>query len=642
MRVEDALTRVTTGLPGGGEVRAGQLAMARRVAEALTAERHLVVQAGTGTGKSLAYLVPLILHGRPAVVATATKALQDQLAGKDLPFLQERLGRNFDFAVLKGRSNYLCRQRLRELARSGDGTSPSAEQLGLDEAEPAADGSAPAPGGLAEEVLRLVAWSERTTTGDRAELDFEPRPAAWSAVSVTSVECPGRTRCPAGDECFAEAARDAAALANVTVVNTHLYATHIALGSALLPEHDVVVFDEAHELEDVASSSLGFEVSGGRFRHLSRITRSLLARDQATLAEDIDGAGIRIEAAIADLTGKRLPPGLGEDVAAAVSLAAERTSRLTSAVRDRADDDPARQRALQALGHMAADLAKVADLGDSDVAWVEGPAHAPVLKVAPIDVGHILNEKLWGHVTAVVTSATIPPGYATRIGLPDHDAADVGSPFPYESQALLYCARHMPDPRQPAYGEALTEELLALMTAAGGRTLGLFTSWRAMRAAADELGPRMPWTLLTQSDLPKPALLERFTTDEQSCLFATMGFWQGVDVPGPALSLVVIDRIPFPRPDEPLLQARRDRAGRAAFRVIDLPRAATLLAQGAGRLIRNSQDRGVVAVLDPRLATASYRWELVRALPPMARTRHRHEAEAFLTALWTTGADVAQ
>jgi ATP-dependent DNA helicase DinG len=268
--------------------------------------------------------------------------------------------------------------------------------------------------------------------------------------------------------------------------------------------------------------------------------------------------------------------------------------------------------------------------------WVEGLAGTPVVRVAPIDVGDALATHLWAEhdgetVTAVLTSATIPGGLGARLGLEDgsYDELDVGSPFDFEDHALLYCAAHLPDPRSPEYEAAMHDELVALLEAAGGRTLALFTSWRAMHAAAAYATDRVQYRVLRQDDLPKPALLRAFTDDETSCLFATMGFWQGVDVPGTALSQVIIDRLPFARPDEPLLQARRQRAGPNAFRLIDLPRAATMLAQGAGRLIRSHSDRGVVAVLDSRLAKAGYRWDLVNALPPMRRTRDREDVVAF-------------
>ncbi|MDQ1437667.1 MAG: ATP-dependent helicase DinG [Acidimicrobiaceae bacterium] len=619
--VETALRRVTAALPGGGEARDGQARMADAVAAAIEGGRHLVVQAGTGTGKSLAYLVPAILSGRRIVVATATKALQDQLADKDLPFLQAQLGAEhaFEFAVLKGRSNYLCRQRMREVAGGDD-------QLELDDDV----------GPLGREIARLIEFGADCVSGDRAELSFEPRPKAWSSVSVSAMECPGAAKCPSGAECFAEAARQKAAVADVIVVNTHLYATHLASGGFVLPDHDVVVFDEAHQLEDVAASGLGIELTAGRLRTLARLARPLLGKDP-TAADELEGAAALLEAALEPWRGKRLPADLGEHVGAVAALTAERSRRLVSAVRTADGDEARKARVMQAGGHLVGDLAMVAEISDGDVAWVEGQAHAPALKVAPVDVSAVLAARLWGERTAILTSATIPPNLIARLGLPpdETDQLDVGSPFPYADHGVLYCAAHLPDPRSPAYEAAMHDELEALVQAAGGRTLALFTSWRAMNAAADALRPRLPFDLLTQSDLPKPALLRAFIDDERACLFATMGFWQGVDVPGRSLSLVVLDRLPFPRPDEPLMQARRDKAGAAAFRLIDLPRAATLLAQGAGRLIRSATDRGVVAVLDPRLASKSYRWDLVRALPPMRRTRHRAEVEAFLADVLT-------
>ena len=617
------LGKVVAALPGGGEARPGQQEMALAVASAIESQRHLIVQAGTGTGKSVGYLVPALLSGRKVVVATATKALQDQLAAKDLPFLQQHLGAPFEFAVVKGRSNYFCRQRGREVAGGGD-------QLDLDGVDADDLGT-----GFSAQVMRLLQWGAESETGDRSELEFEPSPKAWAQVSVNAMECPGAARCPSGDACFAEFARERAEMADVVVANTHLYGTHLASGGHVLPDHDVVVFDEAHELEDVASSSLGLELGAGRFRALARNARGLLAPDEVSLADELEAMGDRWEVALDPWRNKRLPAVFGDDLEAVLVLAAERANKLVSAIRKSEKDEARKGRALQAGGHLAGDLAFIADLPSTYVSWVEGPPHAPVFKCSPVEVGPLLSEKLWGGVTAVLTSATIPPLLPARIGI-EPDAVtelDVGSPFDYPANALLYCALSLPDPRNPAYEAAMHDELEALMRAAGGRTLALFTSWRAMTAAAEALSPRVPWRVLTQSDLPKPALIKAFTDDHTSCLFATMGFWQGVDVPGESLSLVTIDKIPFPRPDEPLLQARRERAGAAAFRVIDLPRAATLLAQGTGRLIRSAADRGVVAILDPRLGKAGYRWDLVRALPPMKRTRERSEVEAFLAPL---------
>ncbi len=625
------LDHVTAALPGGGDHRPGQHRMAEAVEEAIRQRHHLVVQAGTGTGKSLAYLVPALLAGARVVVATATKALQDQLATRDLPFLQQHLPVPVEFAVLKGRSNYLCRQRALEVAGGGD-------QLDLSGSSEPPGGDGAELGAFGREVRRLLEWAVTATVGDRADLPFEPRARAWAMVSVGATECPGSARCPSGDACFAEAARERAAMADVVIVNTHLYATHLAAGRSVLPPHDLVIFDEAHELEDVASSSLGLELAAGRFAAVARTARPLVP--DAGVLTSAEDAGARLSGAMAAFAGRRLGRPLEDDLASAVGLCRERVSRLAAALRTAQGDDPRRARAQQAASHLQSDLDQVLSLPSTHVAWVEGPAGAPVLKVAPIEVGPLLASLLWTSEdapTAVFTSATIPPRLGERLGLPEGSwrDLDVGSPFDYRAQALLYCAAHLPDPRSAGYEAQLHAELEALIRAAGGRTLALFTSWRAMEAAAGALRPRLPWPLLTQSDLPKPALLARFSEDERSCLFATMGFWQGVDVPGPALSLVTIDRIPFPRPDEPLLQARRDRLGRHAFGLVDLPRAATLLAQGAGRLIRSGTDRGVVAVLDQRLATAGYRWDLVRAMPPMQRTRHRDDVVRFLAGLRT-------
>ena len=637
-----ALERATGAL-AGREERPSQRAMAEAVAAAIRGRRHLIVQAGTGTGKSLAYLVPALALGTRAVVATATKALQDQLATRDLPMLAGSLGVPFEFAVLKGRSNYVCRQRVEEISGSGD-------QLLLD---PDASGPASAApdsglGPLGREVRRLVLWAENDTdTGDRAELPFEPKDAAWAQVSVAARDCPGANRCPSGSRCFAEKARERAGMADVVVVNTHLYSTALALGADLLPPHDVVIFDEAHELEDIASSAFGFEVTAGRFAALGRMSRALI--DDPAAAVAVEDAATVFSGIIKPHLGRPLPRPAERDFSDALAMLRERLSRLGGelrrAARSAGDDAPSgaedrgrHLRAQQALGHLQKDLDYVAGLSGDDVAWVEGPDHAPVLRVAPLDVGAALSARIWSVAegpTAVMTSATIPPRLGERLGLAGgtYDQLDVGSPYAYDEQALLYCPLHLPDPRRPEFEAAMHDELVALIEAAEGRTMALFTSWRAMRAAADAVRKRIGWPVLTQADLPKPALVARFAGEEHSCLFATMGFWQGVDVPGPALSLVTIDRLPFPRPDDPLLQARRNRLGAGAFEAIDIPRAAALLAQGTGRLIRSATDRGVVAVFDTRLGKARYRWSLINALPPMRRTRHRADVIEFLAPL---------
>jgi ATP-dependent DNA helicase DinG len=659
--VVPVLGSVTSALPGGGEDRPGQRAMAEAVGNAIDTQRHLVVGAGTGTGKSLAYLVPAVLSGRSVVVATATRALQDQLAMKDLPLVTEalRARRTVRFAVLKGRSNYLCRQRAAEVG--------GAEQEGLTGMALFEDDGSGTPatapetvdlGRLGGQLRRLIAWADTSETGDRAELEFEPNPRAWGALSVSARECPGAFRCPSGTVCFAEKARERAAAADVVVVNTHLYATHVASDGAVLPEHDVVVLDEAHAVEDVMTEALSVEITAGRLRAVALGARGLVGSDGAPVADGVAEVADRLDSVLGPLAGRRVltdvdassPSAETHELAAVLDLARGRLDALASALRragaetagspeGTADDDTARRnRILLAVGHIGEEVSSIVALGNEQVAWVEasGPTgRTPTLRAAPIEVGPLLAARLWPNVTAVLTSATIPPGLAPRLGLPAHstDHLDVGSPFPFESCALLYCAKHLPDPRRPEARTALHAELGSLITAAGGRTLALFTSWRAMHDAADALRPVLPYQVLAQGDRPKAKLLDTFSSDHAACLFATMSFWQGVDVPGPTLSLVTLDRLPFSRPDDPLLQARRDRAGEAAFRVVDLPRAATLLAQGTGRLIRSSTDRGVVAVLDSRLATAGYRQTLLSALPPMRRTTNHDEVVSFLEAI---------
>jgi ATP-dependent DNA helicase DinG len=456
-------------------------------------------------------------------------------------------------------------------------------------------------------------------------------------VSVGSEECPGAERCPMGEPCFAERARWRASAADVIVVNTHLYGLDVGSDGAILPEHDVVVFDEAHVVEDVMSDTVGIQLAPGRFVTLAGVVRRIID-DPALLAGVIDLAD-QLRDAIGPFAGQRLPVPYPDSVQDALAEARLRLDRVLAALT--AVDSPledARQRKLRAQLMTGGAIAQL-DFALADhegyVDFVSGSPELPRLEIAPLDVGPILAERVWGERTAVLTSATIPTSLPGRVGLPPErvDVADVGSPFDYAQQALLYCALHVPDPRADGYRDAVHDELVALITAAGGRTLALFTSWKAMDLAAAAVRERLDVPILTQRDLPKPALVARFARDEATCVFATAGFFHGVDVPGRTLSLVVVDRLPFPRPDDPLLSARRELLGSSAFSQIDLPRAAMLLAQAAGRLIRNSTDRGVVAVLDRRLGTARYRWDIVRALPPMRRTRDRTDVEEFLRAI---------
>ncbi|MEZ5380805.1 MAG: ATP-dependent DNA helicase [Microthrixaceae bacterium] len=681
-----ALSTVTGSLAGGGEDRPGQVTMAKAVAEAIEEERHLVVQAGTGTGKSLAYLVPAVLSGKRTVVATATKALQDQLAEVDLPFLAQALDRKVRFAVLKGRSNYACLQRVDEV-------NEELLQGSLELDDGADDPQA--------ELADLVEWASTTDVGDKAELERDPSVAAWSAVSVGPRECPGASNCSRGEDCFAEAARVRAAAADVVVVNTHLWGLNLAADGMVLPPHDVAILDEAHTTEEVISSVCGTEITAGRFASVARNVAAIVA-DPALVAQ-LDAAGRGLSDDLEGHRGERLDD-LDDALMLALSQAQAQVSSAMDAVRkvpseSSVDVATRKARALTAATALADDLTQMIDPSADQVRFVNDDPGPPRLRLAPLAVADTLDRLLWnpdptvrehrdrpgddrippgnansfdpanpanpadpGHPddpadpafdgafgggfgddtdddwpptpkTVILTSATIPSGMPKVLGMPGAatEVLDVGSPFDYQHQALLYCATSLPDVRDDGYAEAMRTELDRLIRAAGGRTLALFTSHRAMTAAHDELAKGLPFPVLRQGEHSKAVLVRRFTEDEPTCLFATMGYWQGIDVPGPTLSLVTIDRLPFARPDDPLLDARRERAGAAAFKTIDVPRAAMLLAQGTGRLIRSSNDRGVVVVFDRRLATArSYRWDLISALPPMRRTKDRAEVIGYL------------
>jgi len=586
--------------------------MAEAISHAIENKRHLIVQAGTGTGKTLGYLVPAINSGKRVVVSTYTKALQDQLAKHDLPLLASALepiiGRSIDWAVLKGRNNYLCAQRISEIRE------PKHHKLDLNEFSPQ----------VQSDIDKLVKWSEDTSTGDAGDLTWTPRDMAWKQVSIGSDECPGASRCPSGDVCFAERARDFASVADVVVVNTHIYGLDVATDGALLPEHDVVIFDEAHQLEDVMSSSVSMSISPGSINHVNSALRAIV-RDDA-MSGSLQQIGNEFGGLIAQHLDKRIPLPLPDDIQDVLNRLRLKLDEAIAGLRAvNTSDESAKQRILRGQT-LSTRLVEVIDgsltAGSRTVAFVSGSKDRPTLELAPLNVGPSLREGIWSKRTAILASATIPLALPARIGLTDDeiDSIDVGSPFDYENSAVLYCAKHLPAPNDPRRDEAVLDEIEHLINAANGRTLALFTTYRAMHQAADEMARRLEFKIWRQDDLPKMALVDAFAQEESSCLFATAGFFQGVDVPGQTLSLVLIDKIPFPRPDDPLLSARRDEVGRSAFNEIDIPLAATQLAQAAGRLIRSRKDFGVVAILDPRLATKGYGKQLVSTLPPMKRT----------------------
>jgi len=607
--------------------------MARAVAEAIEAGTHLVCEAGPGTGKSFGYLVPAILSGKKVIVATATKSLQDQLATKDLPFLAVSLGVDFTWAVVKGRQNYLCKSKLAERLEAEGVFSRQFTLEGLSYDIP--------------EELRLIAeWADVHPTGDRDDLPDQLPEGLWESVSVVGMECPGRDDCPHGAECFAMAALDAAADADLVVVNHHLYGNDLALGGGVvLPDHDVLIVDEAHRLEDTMASALGIELAEGRFWQVQRSAGTYL-RGQGVVSADevlrpLSEGTRRVQQTLERADGGRITaPG---DIGAAFSSVSSSLGDVTRAIRSSEPTSPgalgARARVLRLSGHLSGDVAMAVDPPDGYVSWIDQEASKVSYRIAPVEVGPLLAELLLAKLPVVLTSATLSIAgslepYARRLGFGDagsYRALRVASPFNFRSQGLVYAAARLPEPRSPEYQDRAIAEIEALVMASEGRALILTTSYRMLNTIKDRLD--VPFTLLTQGDLPKRRLVEQFEEDETSVLLATMGFWEGLDIPGRALELVIIDKLPFPRPDEPLWQARREAAeaaGKSAFVSVDLPRAAMLLAQGAGRLIRTTEDRGVVAILDSRLYKRRYGRTLLQTLPPMPKTTSRAAAEAFL------------
>jgi len=646
----------------GGAERGGQIEMAEAVAHAFDSGEHLAVQAGTGTGKSLAYMVPAIAHSladnRPVVVSTATIALQRQLVDRDLPRLADALTatlpRRPEFALLKGRGNYLCLNKIHNGSTGGPAEPDDAPQEELF--------SPIAAGALGRDVQRLVEWSSSTETGDRDELAPGVPDRSWSQVSVSARECIGMSRCPFGTDCFAERARDRASHADVVVTNHALLAID-AIGEAnVLPEHDLLIVDEAHELVDrvtgVATAELSATSLGIAQRRAARIV-------EPELAQRLEEAAATFSSAILEARPGRIDV-LDQQMGTYLTVLRDAAGRARSAI-DSTPNDPkaaaARAEAVTSLDDVNETAARIlssfvpAIPDRSDVVWVEhtedgrGGARA-VLRVAPLSVAGLLRGSLFRRSTAVLTSATLTIGgsfdaMASAWGLDRSDAEsdaeaawrglDVGSPFDHAKSGILYVAAHLPPPGRDGTGSAeQLDEIASLIAAADGRTLGLFSSMRAAKAAAEIMRERLETPVLCQGDDNTSALVQRFADDERTSLFGTLSLWQGVDVPGPSLSLVLIDRIPFPRPDDPLLTARQRAVaarGGNGFMAVAASHAALLLAQGTGRLLRRIDDRGVVAVLDSRMATARYSGFLRASLPPFWTTTDGASVRAALQRL---------
>jgi len=604
----------------GFEERPQQAELAAAVADALQTGRHLLAEAGTGTGKSLGYLLPALDSGRRVVVSTATKALQEQLLTKDVPLAAAALGRDVRVAVLKGRQNYLCRKSLQAFELLGGALFPRIEDAAAFEA--------------------MRPWIDSTATGDRAELDVEPSESLWSELAVGSERCLGR-RCPLAGVCFSEAARARAAEADLVIANHALYFADLGVrelsdGLGVLPEHDAVVFDEAHRLEDAAASWLGGRVSVGQLarlaRDVDRACRESAVAAPARALDRVDGAARRLLAEVAPPSGRRRLRALPERAADAL---VERLTELAEALAGRGDElDALAKRSLAA----AADLERCRDLDDvTRVAWAEPDAVA----WAPVDVAAELRERLWdAGPTAILVSATLGAagdfGFVrNRLGLTDADEVAVDSPFDFGSQVLLYLPRGLPDPRSPAAPARVADEIAALCRVSRGRALVLTSSYRALAEIAARLRGTIPYEVLVQGEAPRERLLERFRDEVSSVLVATATFWQGVDVPGESLSLLAIDKLPFAAPGDPLVEARCERIAEQGgdwFSDYALPNAVLQLRQGFGRLIRTHADRGVVAILDPRLAARAYGRVFLRSLPACPAVAERAAVAEFFSA----------
>jgi len=647
--VSQLLATAVTAL--GGTQRHGQLDMANAVAHAFESGEHLAVQAGTGTGKSLAYLVPAIQRAvadnSPVVVSTATIALQRQLVNRDLPQLVDALAdalpRTPRFALLKGRQNYLCLNKIH------NGSAADAPDEPQELFRPQVTGT------LGREVQRLSEWASSTESGDRDDLTPGVADRSWGQVSVSARECLGAARCPFGTDCFAERARAKAGVADVVVTNHALLAINAVADSPVLPEHRLLVVDEAHDLVDRVTAVATGELTATTLGIASRRIAPLVEPELMARWERMSGSFITL---IQNASAGRMDH-LDDEFA--TQLTALRDA--ATAARSTINTSPTDPKAAAARSEAVAGLAEIADTATrilssfgpaiadrTDVVWLDHEDNRgstrTVLRVAPLSVAGLLRTRLFADATAVLTSATLTVGgsfeaMATAWGLADGETPwrglDVGSPFQHAKSGILYVAAQLPPPGRDGAGtaEQLTE-IAELITAAGGRTLGLFSSMRAARAAADAMADRLSTPVLCQGDDSTATLVEQFTADPATSLFGTLSLWQGVDVPGPSLSLVIIDRIPFPRPDDPLLSARQRAvaaAGGNGFMAVAASHAALLLAQGAGRLLRGIDDRGVVAVLDSRMATARYGSYLRASLPPFWATTDAVAVRAALERL---------
>jgi ATP-dependent DNA helicase DinG len=629
-----------------GSPREGQIEMAEAVANALSDRHHLLVQAGTGTGKSLAYLVPALVHGKRVLVATATLALQRQLVERDLPrvkdALEKELGRTISFAVYKGVGNYLCLQKM----NADDGTADSELLVEIS--------------GLEKDARRLREWAQKPgISGDRDDApDVDRR--VWLANSTSGRECVGADECRFGSECFAVNAKAKAQTADIVVTNHTLLAIEIVDSHPILPERDAIILDEAHEFMDRTTQAVTEELTSGRIaraanmvrRHMPGKLAETFVKASDGFAEAMDDYGQEYRSRIDEQRKlDQLPDVLAAPVRK-IKDAAEAVIAAINADSEIVDPDSLadRARVKGAVNEIKTTAQKLMRMGEGQVLWYE-PTFS-TLYLAPLAVSHVLRENLFTQTPVIATSATLTVGksfdsIARSLGIlptttsedeskEDSDwqvdpsnvqMLDVGSPFDFANQGMLYLPKQLPEPGRDGPSKEALVELGELIDAAGGRTLALFSSWRGVEMADEHLRrvlAELPISIITQRRGDSVgSLVDRFAADPTSILLGTMSLWQGVDVPGPSCTLVAIDRIPFPRPDDPVMSARAaeaDAAGGSGFMQVSLPRAALLLAQGTGRLIRSIDDRGVVAILDSRIVNKRYGSILLNSMPPLWRT----------------------
>ena len=646
---KDALTLLDEVVAAtGGQNRAGQRTMVAHVAQALELQRHLLVQAGTGTGKSLGYLVPALARvgesDQPIVVATATLALQAQIVNRDIPrllqALEPRPESQAQVALLKGRNNYLCLHTL---------------EGGYPEDEPDALFDMPSSTSrVGEEVVRLREWADRTETGDRDELKPGVSDRAWAQVSVSAAECLGR-RCPLVEECFSEMVRGRAAEADIVITNHALLAINAFEGMKVLPEHETVIIDEAHELVDRVTGAVSGSLTVAMVRRAARSVKKHSKADSGAL----EMAAGTLETAFEGLA-EGLLKGLDGRLLTAISAVndAARTA-LSDTKPDGQDVDAGLQMARSRVSEVHDMSSRILEAsGEQDVLWISrqggwengryvaaSDTDPATLNIAPLSVGLQLRDGLFADRTVILTSATLTVGDSFDVaagalglqgeGAPRWTSIDVGSPFDYRKQGIMYVAG---DLKPPGFGvhEGQLERLRELCEASEGGALGLFSSKRAAERAAEYMREHSDLNILLQGESSLKALVEEFSEDVDSCLFGTMSLWQGVDVPGDSCRLVVMDRIPFPRPDDPIAQARTEAVNRHrgnGFMAVSAHHAAIRMAQGAGRLIRSVSDRGVVAVLDSRVATKRYGGFLMKAMPPMWSTQNKAAVTGALARL---------